>query len=119
MNVAVVGASQNPERYSHKAVLLLIQNGHCPIPVHPTVEEVAGLPTFKTLDAIDVPIDTVSIYLSAKNQNELEQGIRVCQAKRVIFNPGTENPVLEEQLRAAGIEVMEACTLVLLNTGQF
>ncbi len=119
MNVAVIGASKNPERYSHKAVLLLQAKGHRPFPVHPGLDEVAGLPVFKTLGEIDESIDTVTVYLSAKNQGNLGDAVLDIKAKRVIFNPGAENPAVEQQLRKAGVEVLEACTLVMLNTGQF
>lgn len=119
MNVAVIGASKNPERYSHKAVLLLEKKGHLPFPVHPGLDEVAGFRVAKTLEDIAEAIDTVTIYLSAKNQGNLGDSILSIKAKRVIFNPGAENPELEERLRKAGVEVLEACTLVMLNTGQF
>ena len=119
MNVAVVGASKNPERYSHKAVLLLQEKGHRPFPVHPGLDEVAGLPVFKTLGDIVEPINTVTVYLSAKNQGDLGAAVLSINAKRVIFNPGAENPAVEEQLRKAGVDVLEACTLVMLSTGQF
>lgn len=119
MNVAVVGASKNPERYSHKAVLLLQNKGHRPFPVHPGLDEVAGFPVFKTLRDIDETIDTVTVYLSAKNQGDLGDAILGIKAKRVIFNPGAENPALADQLRKSGVDVLEACTLVMLNTGQF
>ncbi len=119
MNVAVIGASRNSERYSHKAVLLLQAKGHRPFPVHPGLDEVAGLPVFKKLGDIAEKIDTVTVYLSAKNQGDLGDAVLGIKARRVIFNPGAENPALEEQLRKAGVDVLEACTLVMLNTGQF
>jgi predicted CoA-binding protein len=119
MNVAVVGASRNPERYSHRAVLLLQEKGHRPFPVHPGLDEVAGFRVSKTLQDIAEAIDTVTVYLSAKNQGDLGDAVLGIKAKRIIFNPGAENPELEEQLRQAGVEVIEACTLVMLNTGQF
>lgn len=69
----------------------------------------------------DVPgkVDTVTLYVGPKRQEGLFEQIRAIHPKRVIFNPGTENPDEYEGLRAAGIEPTEACTLVLLRTGQF
>jgi len=64
-------------------------------------------------------IDTVTLYLNPKNQKEYYQQIVDLNPRRVIFNPGTENPEFYEILENAGIEVEVACTLVLLATGQY
>ncbi len=119
MNVAVLGASNKPDRYSYKAVRLLRQKGHTPYPVHPALAEVDGLPVFPSLSAITVPLDTITVYVSPQNQQAIAGQLLNSAARRVIFNPGTENPALAEQLRKRGKEVLEACTLVLLTTGQF
>lgn len=119
MNVAIVGASNKPERYSYKAVMLLKEKGHTPYPIHPALREIEQIPVFASLSQVPVPLDVVSVYLSHANQRRIEQDILHCGARRVIFNPGSENPELSERLRAVGTEVMNACTLVLLKTGQF
>lgn len=119
MNVAVIGASKNPERYSHKAVVLLLEKGHQPFPVHPGLVDLLECRVFKSLRDINETVHTVTVYLSAKNQGDLGQEICSAGVKRVIFNPGAENSGLAEELRAAGIVVVEACTLVMLHTGQF
>jgi predicted CoA-binding protein len=119
MNVAVLGASNKPERYSFKAVRLLREKGHTPYPVHPALAEVDGLPVFPSLSAIPAPVDTITVYLSARNQQPIADELLSSGARRVIFNPGAENPELADQLRQRGREVLQACTLVLLDTGQF
>jgi predicted CoA-binding protein len=119
MNVAVVGASNKPERYSYQAVKMLVGHGHRPLPVHPSLVQVDDIPVHKSLAALPEPVHTVSLYLSAKNQGGLLDGVLASGAVRVIFNPGTENPDLEDALRASGVEALRACTLVLLRTGQF
>lgn len=119
MNVIVLGASKKPERYSYKAVMLLQEKGHTPFPVHPSLPDVEGIPVHASLRNIPAPIDTISVYLSARNQEPIAEHILQSGARRVIFNPGAENPHLSERLQAAGIEAMNACTLVLLKTGQF
>ena len=119
MNVAVVGASNKPERYSYQAVKMLAEHGHRPLPVHPSLVQVDDIPAHKSLVELPEPVHTISLYLSAKNQDGLLEGVLASGAVRVIFNPGTENPELEDALRAHGVEPLRACTLVLLRTGQF
>lgn len=119
MNVAVLGASNKPDRYSFKAVRMLGEKGHTPYPVHPALAAVDGIPAWPSLPAIPAPIDTVTVYLSARNQQTIAADLLNSKARRVIFNPGAENLDLAHQLRQHGKEVLEACTLVLLTTGQF
>ena len=119
MNVAVVGASNKPERYSHQAVVLLAQKGHAVYPIHPALAEIDGHRVFKKLADVPVPVHTVTLYVSPALSGGLAGDLLAARPARVIFNPGTENPELEEKLAAAGIAVVQACTLVLLRTGQF
>jgi uncharacterized protein len=119
MNVAVLGASKKPDRYSYKAMKKLSETGHVPLPVHPGLDEIEGIPVYKSLRDIADPVDTITVYLSASHSNRIADDIVGHGARRVIFNPGAENPALSARLQAGGVEVMEACTLVLLSTGQF
>lgn len=120
MKVAVLGASPKPDRYANKAVRLLLEHGHEVIPVNPAYPEIEGLATVPDLDALaDDAVDTVTVYMNPDRTRELGSVMARVAPRRVIFNPGTESPALADQLRAEGIEVVEACTLVMLNTGQF
>ena len=119
MNVAVLGASNKSDRYSYKAVKMLSEKGHVPFPVHPGLDDIEGVPVYKSLQEIPEPLDTITVYLSAVNSDRIAESILESRARRVIFNPGAENPGLGARIRAEGVEVMEACTLVLLSTGQF
>ncbi|HOS75264.1 MAG TPA: CoA-binding protein [Candidatus Paceibacterota bacterium] len=119
MNVAVLGASNKPERYSFKAVRMLREHGHTPLPIHPALAEVDGLSVFPSLEMVSTPIDTITVYLSPRNQQPIVKDLLSSGARRVIFNPGSENPSLADQLRQSGKQVVHACTLVLLATGQF
>ncbi len=121
-SVAVLGASDKPERYSNKAVRLLGEHGHTVLPVHPKLEQVEGLTVYADLDALmqdDKTVDTVSVYLRAAISDGVEGPLKRLAPRRVIFNPGSENPRLAKVLSDAGIEVVENCTLVMLNLGQF
>lgn len=118
--VAVLGASPKPERYSNKAIRMLREYGHTVLPVNPAQQEIEGIRVLPNVDALPQgQVDTVTMYLSPQHSANLLPGLLRLQPKRVIFNPGAENPALERGLEKAGITVEEACTLVLLRTGQY
>lgn len=114
----VIGSSDNPERYAYKAVMKLNRFGHEVVPVglrpgrigeqeiltgHPQVENV----------------DTVSLYVGPQHQPGWYDYIIGLHPKRIIFNPGTENPDFEKLAVENGIEPVEACTLVMLSVGTY
>jgi len=117
--VAVLGASANPQRYSHMAIVLLKEKGFPVVPIHPALEEIQGLPVVKRLADIQHEIHTLTLYLSAKHLPPMIGEIVQLAPRRVIFNPGTESVETIEALRRAGSDCIEACTLVMLTTGQF
>jgi len=117
--VVVLGASPNPERYSHQAVRLLAEHGHRVIPVHPSAAEIAGMPAVASLSVIKDQVDTLAMYVNPERSAALTEEILALAPRRIIFNPGTENPALAARCRERGMAVSEACTLVLLRTGQF
>jgi len=118
-NVAILGASDHPGRYSHMAQVLLLEKGHNPLPVNPRLEHIDGVKCFPHLNEIDEKIDTLTVYVNPHISDSLAQEIFNLGMKRVIFNPGSENESLYEPLRKRGVEVIEACTLVMLRTGQY
>ncbi|MDP1540886.1 MAG: CoA-binding protein [Moraxellaceae bacterium] len=117
--VVVLGASPKPERYSHRAVTLLQANGHHVIPVNPGQSFINELPVARSLSDITHAVDTVSIYVSPNLLERMMGDLIALAPKRVIFNPGSERNDLSSRLNDAGIANEEACTLVLLRTGQF
>ena len=119
MNVAILGASNKPERYAHKALQSLLRHGHKPILVNPGLQVIDGLPVVPDLDRITDPVDTLTVYVGPEISAKLEEKIVRLKPSRVIFNPGAENPALGDVLTQNGIQVQEACTLVLLRTNQF
>jgi predicted CoA-binding protein len=117
--VAVLGASPKEDRYSFKAVRMLLEHGHVPVPVHPAGHTVDGVAGLKSLDDITEPIDTLTVYVNAGISGGQLDSILKLNPRRVVFNPGAENEELATKLEAAGIEVVRACTLVMLRTDQF
>jgi len=119
VNVAVLGASNKPERYSYQAVKLLAEKGHTVFPVHPALAAIDGMPVFNRLADIPAPLHTITVYLGPERSSALAEDLLASRARRLIFNPGAENPHLAQRLRSVGIETLNACTLVLLKTDQF
>jgi len=119
MNVAVVGASDKPHRYSYRAVKLLKEKGYEAYPVHGKITDIEGLLVYPTMNDIQVSLDTITLYVNAGISTMLGDDILAQKPRRIIFNPGAENPTLEKKAKENGILTINACTLVMLNTGQF
>jgi predicted CoA-binding protein len=117
--VAILGASDKPDRYSFKALQMLREHGHEALPVHPRLTEIDGLQVSPSLPEVEGPVDTLTLYVNPAISEPLTDEIVALQPGRVIFNPGTESQPLKEALEGAGISTQEACTLVLLSTNQF
>ncbi|WP_276362276.1 CoA-binding protein [Daejeonella sp. H1SJ63] len=114
----ILGASTNPSRYANLAAHRLVAYGHPIINVGIKQGEVAGVPIEKP-EQIHTDLDTITLYLGPQNQPEYYDYIIKSKPRRIIFNPGAENPELESLAEKNGIETTEACTLVLLSTGQY
>lgn len=117
--VVVLGASANPQRIANQAVARLMQNGHAVIPVNPKGGELRGLKVYPALKDVMGPVETLTMYISPEHQAAEVEAIERLHPRRIIFNPGSENPAIYARLERAGIQVQEACTLVLLSTNQF
>jgi predicted CoA-binding protein len=118
MKTLIIGASTNPERYAYKAAVSLLAHGH-EIELVGQKEGTVNEHKIKTNYPHLKEIDTVTMYVGPKNQPPLYDYILSQNPRRIIFNPGTENPKFEQLAKERGVEVEEACTLVLLATGQF
>lgn len=114
----VLGASANPTRYSNIAINRLRRNNHPVVAIGKRNGMVGDTPVETAPRDID-NLDTVTLYLNPNNQKPYYQYIMDLKPKRIIFNPGTENDELAEMAQKEGIQPVEACTLVLLSTGQY
>lgn len=114
----ILGATADPCRYSYLAAHLLTVDGHAIVNVGNKTGAVAGIPIEKP-EAIHTDIDTITLYISPRNQPSLYEYIFRTNPKRIIFNPGAENPELQQMANARGILTDFACTLVLLATDQY
>ncbi|AWH85111.1 CoA-binding protein [Flavobacterium album] len=114
----VMGASTDPGRYSYKAIKMLQRYGHPVVAVGKKEDDLDGL----KIEKAQVPfedVDTVTLYLNPMNQKQYYDYIVGLEPKRVIFNPGTENPELYSLLKQNGIDIEVACTLVMLSIHQY
>ena len=114
----VLGASTKPDRYAYKAITMLLEKGHSVLAIGQNTGEVAGVKIYTK--AIPLKnIDTITLYLNPTRQRDYYNYIVEAKPKRVIFNPGTENPEFYQLLKLNNIKVEVACTLVLLTTNQY
>jgi len=117
--VVVMGASPKEDRYANRAMKMLAEYGHQPVPVNPAFDTVLGEKCYRSIADVPGQVDTVTLYVRAARSTPLIPEILAAKPRRIIFNPGAESPELAAEAAAHGIEVVEACTLVLLRTGQF
>jgi predicted CoA-binding protein len=114
----VLGASPNPERYSFLATNLLLEKGYAVYPFgikKGVIGDIAILNEWPQAGTID----TVTLYVGPSGQAEYYDAIIGLAPRRIIFNPGTENPAMQALAQENGIDTIEACTLVMLKTGQY
>jgi predicted CoA-binding protein len=114
----VIGASENPIRYSYLAIESLRKHGADVVALAKRMGKVADVSIQTEFPKID-DVHTVTLYVGPQRQPEYYKQILELNPKRVIFNPGTENNELVSKLEEKGIEAIEACTLVMLSTGQY
>ncbi|MGB3948351.1 MAG: CoA-binding protein [Bacteroidia bacterium] len=117
----VIGATDNPERYAYKATIALQNKNHEVVPVGIKDGEINGLKIINhnTSKEVFTGVDTVTLYVGPKNQPAWYDYVLSLKPKRVVFNPGTENPEFEQLLQKNNIETVEACTLVMLSVGNY
>ncbi len=114
----VLGASLKKDRYSNLAINRLVDSNHIVVAIGREKGQVAGV-SIETELMDFIAIDTVTIYLYSLNQKEYYDYVIGLNPRRVIFNPGSENPEFYKMLTIANINIEVACTLVLLSTNQY
>lgn len=116
--VAVLGASDNPDRYSNILIKRLVGKGHEVFPINPGLAVIDGLPVIRTVGDLPPGVDVLSVYMNASRSDALADAIVESGIPRVIFNPGAENDGLAKRLKDKGVEVEYACSLVLSGMGE-
>lgn len=114
----ILGASANPQRYSYLALDRLRNAGHEVVAIGRRNALVKNV-QIDTEQQLYTGIHTITLYLNPSHQEEYYDYILSLRPQRIIFNPGAENEALRQLADENGIETLEACTLVLLSTGQY
>lgn len=114
----VLGATDNPSRFAYRAIHKLKQYGHEVVPVGIRKGAVAGIPIDTDKNPVK-DVDTVTLYVGPQNQPSWYDYILSLNPKRIIFNPGTENPELEKKAAEKNINTLHHCTLVMLAVGEY
>ena len=117
--VVIIGASDKPQRYANMAMRALIEHGYDIRLVNPYKTRIEEFPCYRSVADLDISIDTVTLYVNPTRFHDHVDEVIKAAPRRVIMNPGTEDSALEQRLTDAGIAVLKACTLVMLDTGQF
>jgi uncharacterized protein len=115
----VLGASDNPQRFSNKAIRQLLAHGYHVTPVSPKLKEVEGLPCANNLSQIQDAVGTLTVYVNPQIFSSEIAAVIQLAPKRVIFNPGTESKAAQQALESAGIIVLNQCTLVMLDNNTY
>ena len=115
----VIGAAPNPERYAYKAAKMLASHHHEAVLYGMKKGDIDGNVILNEWPEKIDDLDTVTLYIGPDKQPNMIDKILALNPKRIIFNPGTENPDFVKRARDKGVETDYACTLVLLNTGQY
>jgi predicted CoA-binding protein len=118
ISTLVIGASSNPEQYSHMAIVRLMAAGH-PVAAIGRTPFIVGSTQVTDQKKSFPSIHTVTLYLNKDRQRDYEQYILDLQPQRIIFNPGAENPDFLHLAQSKGIDAIEACTLVMLAAGTY
>jgi uncharacterized protein len=114
----VIGASPNPMRFGHKAVRKLVASGIEVEAIGNRETEIRGVKVVKGKPPLE-NIHTITLYLNSRNQEEYLDYMIELKPKRIIFNPGTYNSTLSKMAKEAGIEVVEDCTLIMLDSDSY
>ena len=114
----VIGASENPERYSNRVVRMLHHQNIPVVAIGLKEGEIDGVKIQSGFPKVE-NVDTVTLYVGPTHQPQYFDYVLSLKPERVIFNPGTENPEFEKKVKEAGIDVLEACTLTMLTVGNY
>ncbi len=119
--VAILGASEDRQKFGNKSVRAHLKQGYDVYPVNPRASEIEGLKTYAKLADVPVPLDRVSVYLPPPIVLKTLDEIAAKGCRELWLNPGTDSPEVVEKARSLGLDPIVACSIVDLGVspGQF
>ncbi len=118
--IAILGITDKEDRYAHIAYKTLLEKGYRNLTgITPKELKLPQINIVQTIDDVKAEIHTLTLYVGAKRLEPMIDQILSLKPNRIILNPGTENPELIKRANELGIETIEGCTIVMLNTNQF
>ena len=118
LSIAILGASNNKTRYSN-ILLNKLKNENCKIYlINPSCNKIDNIKVYDSLSSLPESVDIISVYLNPLHVSSIKNELLLSNASKIIFNPGSENSKIINELRENGLNVLEACTLVLNSTKQ-
>ncbi|RJQ17612.1 CoA-binding protein [Candidatus Woesearchaeota archaeon] len=114
-SIAIIGASNNKDKYGNKAVRAYKQAGFKVFPVNLKEKTIEGLPCFTSILDIKEPVETASLYVSPEIGLNLVEAFAKKGIKQVYLNPGSESPAIIKKLKDKKIKVLQACSILAIG----
>lgn len=113
--IAILGASQDPNKFGNKAVRAYVKSGYTVYPVNPRADEIEGLKAYPTVLDIPEDVDTASIYLPPRLTLDVLDDLARKGIKEVYFNPGSESEETYAKAESLGMQPIEACSILAVG----
>ena len=117
--VAVIGASNNREKFGNKAVRAFRDEGHTVIPINPHEREIEGLRSYASVLDVPGPIDMATFYVPPEIGERVIDEVAKKQIPEVWLNPGAESDALLARARALSIRPIIACSIVAIGRNPY
>lgn len=113
MRVMVIGASRDPRKFGHKAVLAYLRQKHQVFPVNPAGGSVAGVRAYRSISEVPGPIDRATVYLPPSlGLAAVDELAARGDVKELWLNPGSESDDLVARAESLGFAPIQACSIV-------
>lgn len=111
-SIAIIGASREPRKFSHKAVKAYQSLGYKVFPVNPNSAEIAGLKTYDKLASLPEKVQEISIYLPPAKTFSFLDELNGYPLKIVYFNPGSADNKVLDKAKRMNLPAVAACSIV-------
>ena len=113
--VAIIGASNNRQKFGNRAVRAMLRNGYTVVPINPHEAEVEGLRAYRSVLDVPGPIDMASFYVPPDIGEQVIEEVARKQIPEVWLNPGADSDALIARARSLSIKPIVACSIMALG----